>query len=103
MAIKKESRRKGFLLPKTLHKHHKTPDQLAPPEEQHAQPDGQGSNNGGSIIVDTGALNLPSEFTEKGEKEKHFLGLEPVALVILTFSLLFIIFISYLISIEPPK
>ena len=103
MAIKKESSKKRHPLSKVMHDHHKTPDELAPPEEQHAQLSQRGSNNGGSSLFDTGALNLPSDFTEKGDKDKHILGLEPVAFVIITFALLFIGFIAYLISIAPPK
>lgn len=103
MAMKKEPRGKRHPLSKVMHEHHKTPDELAPPEEQRAKSDGQGSNNGGASVFDTGALKLPSEFTEKGEEGKRLLGLEPVALVIITFALIFISFIAYLISIEPPK
>lgn len=103
MAIKKESSKKRHNRLHPLHEHHKTPDDLAPPEERQATQKGQASNNGGAILRDTGALSLPSEFTEKEEKEKGILGLEPVAFVILTFAILFIGFITYLISIEPQK
>ena len=53
--------------------------------------------------VDTGELKLPKEFTEKDEGRPRFLGLEPVALVILIFALAFIAFIAYLISIDSPR
>jgi uncharacterized membrane protein (DUF485 family) len=55
------------------------------------------------MAVDTGELKLPKEFTEREEERSRFLGLEPVALVILVFSLAFILFIAYLISIDSPK
>ena len=72
---------------------------LTPPEETHA-PD---SNNGGAIVVDTTALNLPREFTEREEKKGLLFGLEPIGVIILIFSVAFITFIAYLISIEPEK
>ena len=101
--MKKESHDKRDARLHGLHEHHKGPDELAPPEEQQIKFGSQASNNGGAIIVDTAALDLPSEFTGKGAKEKHILGFEPVAFVIITFALLFIGFIAYLISTEPPK
>ena len=61
------------------------------------------SGNGGAIVVDTTALKLPKDFTEREEKEGRLLSLEPVTLVILTFSLAFIAFIAYLISTGPAK
>ena len=72
---------------------------LTPPEETHA-PD---SNNGGAIVVDTTALNLPREFTEREEKKGLLFGLEPIGVIILIFSLAFITFIAYLISAEPAQ
>ncbi len=78
-------------------------DQLAPLEERAGKSASQISNNGGVINVDTGSLKLPSEFTEKEEGKSGLFGLEPVTIIILTFSLAFIAFITYLISIEPPK
>ena len=61
------------------------------------------SNNGGAIVVDTSALNLPRDFTEREEKRGLLFGLEPIGVIILAFSLAFILFITYLISIEPAK
>lgn len=78
-------------------------EQLAPLEERERKHTVQGSNDEGVIGVDTGELKLPKEFTEREEERSRFLGLEPVALVILIFSLAFIAFIAYLISIEPTK
>jgi hypothetical protein len=101
--MKKESGIKHDMQSHALHDHHKTPDELAPLEEQRGKFGSQGSNNGGAIVVDNAALKLPSEFTGKGAKEKRIFGFEPVAFVIVTFAILFISFITYLISIEPPK
>jgi hypothetical protein len=78
-------------------------DQLAPPEERAGKHAARNSNNEGVMGVDTGELKLPKEFTEKEEGKLRFLGLEPVALVILIFALAFIAFIAYLISIDSPK
>jgi hypothetical protein len=78
-------------------------DQLAPPEERAGKPVNRNSNNEGVMGVDTGELKLPKEFTEKEEGKPRFLGLEPVALIILIFALAFIAFIAYLISIDSPK
>ena len=78
-------------------------EQLAPLEEREKHHGSQNSNTEGVMAVDTGELKLPQEFTERGEERPRFLGLEPVAIVILIFSLAFIAFIAYLISTEPPK
>jgi hypothetical protein len=78
-------------------------EQLAPLEERERKRTVQNSNNEGVMAVDTGELKLPKEFTERKEERPRFLGLEPVALVILIFSLAFILFIAYLISIDSPK
>ena len=50
----------------------------------------------GTIVVDKNKLQVPREMMEGGEK--HFLGMEPVALVILAFMLCFIAFIAWQIS-----
>ena len=59
---------------------------LTPPEETQQRD----SNTGGAILVDTSALNLPRDFTEREEKKGLWFGLEPVAVVILAFALAFI-------------
>jgi hypothetical protein len=89
--------------------------QLAPLEEQdkHAArrqgANGHGAaHNGGSsliqepgaLIVDTGGLNLPTEFTESGGG--NFWDIEPVVLVIVGVMLVFIAFIAWQISLMPP-
>jgi hypothetical protein len=61
------------------------------------------SNNGGSIVVDTSAVHLPKDFTEREENKGRLFGLEPIALIIFVFALAFIAFITYLISVEPAK
>ncbi len=58
------------------------------------------SNNGGAIVVDTSAVKLPEDFTEREENRGRLFGLEPIALIIFVFSLAFIVFIAYLISVE---
>jgi hypothetical protein len=61
------------------------------------------ANNGGAIVVDASALHLPKEFTEREEKRGRLFGLEPIGVIILVFTLAFILFITYLISTEPTK
>jgi hypothetical protein len=58
------------------------------------------SDNGGAIVVDTSAVHLPKDFTEREEKQGRLFGLEPIALIIFVFSLAFIAFIAYLISVQ---
>ena len=83
--------------------------QLAPLEEQDKQaaamqPGGE-LNSGpdyGAIVVDNVDLKIPTGITEEPD-EKRFLGLEPVVLVVLIFSLVFIAFIAWQITLMPPK
>jgi hypothetical protein len=72
---------------------------LTPPEETEVRD----SNDGGAIVVDTAAVRLPRDFTEREEKKGLLFGLEPIGVIILVFSLAFIAFITYLISAEPEK
>jgi hypothetical protein len=92
--------------------------QLAPLEEQEAQAaqkqqsqggaNGNGSGKGGlirehgALIVDTENLNIPKSLGGSGTGEKkHFLGIEPVVLVILLGALVFVAFIAWQISLMP--
>ena len=68
--------------------------QLAPLEEQ--------DPHFGTIIVDKDDLKLPAEISET-QDEKHFLGLEPVVLVVLILMLSFIAFITWQISLMPAR
>jgi hypothetical protein len=77
--------------------------QLAPLEERGgggAQAGGA-QDNGGSIVVDTGALKLPEGIVAEGEKDKRLLGFEPVVLFIIILSLAFIAFIAWQVSQMP--
>lgn len=56
----------------------------------------------GAIVVDNADLNVPRVILE-GQEEKHFLGLEPVVLVVLIIVLSFIAFIAWQISLMPPR
>jgi hypothetical protein len=104
MAVKRESRREHNPVQVSSDGASRKADQLAPPEERAGNQALQNSKNEGVMTVpDTGELKLPKEFTEREEERSRFLGLEPVALVILIFALAFIAFIAYLISIEPSK
>lgn len=89
--------------------------QLAPLEEQDAHAarkqgangHGAGQNGGliqehGALIVDTEHLNVLKGMGEGGDAgEKHFLGIEPVVLVIFCVMLAFIAFIAWQISQMP--
>jgi hypothetical protein len=101
--VKRESRREHNPVQGSSDGASKKADQLAPPEERAGKLATRNSNNEGVMGVDTGELKLPKEFTEKEEGKRRFLGLEPVAVVILIFALAFIAFITYLISIDSPK
>jgi hypothetical protein len=86
--------------------------QLAPLEEQNAHAarkqgangHGSGQNGGiipehGALIVDTENLNVLKGLGEGDDQgQGHFLGIEPVVLVILCVMLVFIAFIAWKIS-----
>ncbi|HVG29454.1 MAG TPA: hypothetical protein VM864_07015 [Pyrinomonadaceae bacterium] len=76
---------------------------LAPLEEREGGGAQAGAvkNNGGSIVVDTGALKLPEGLVAEREKNKLLLGFEPVVLFIIVLSLAFIAFIAWQISQMP--
>ncbi|HUQ30878.1 MAG TPA: hypothetical protein VM095_02115 [Pyrinomonadaceae bacterium] len=102
MAVKRESRRDHNPVQVSSEEALEKADQLAPLEEQKGRPLRQNSDGEGVILVDTGDLKLPSDFTEKDEKSRLF-GIEPITAAIIVFALAFIAFIAYLISIETPK
>ncbi|HJR09252.1 MAG TPA: hypothetical protein VJ842_18480 [Pyrinomonadaceae bacterium] len=87
--------------------------QLAPLEEQDIRVAQQQGGNGsaaknggliqdhGALIVDTEHLNIAKGIGE--DEDKHFLGIEPVVLVILIAMLAFTAFIAWQISEMPVK
>ena len=76
--------------------------QLAPLEERgRGAQAGGGQNNGGSIVVDTGALKLPEGLVAERERDRRILGFEPVVLFIVVVALAFIAFIAWKISEMP--
>ena len=56
----------------------------------------------GAIIVDNDDLKLPTDIMET-QGERHFLGMEPVVLVVLILMLGFIAFITWQISLMPSQ
>jgi hypothetical protein len=56
----------------------------------------------GAIIVDNENLNVPPDIMETPE-ERHFLGMEPVVLVVLILMLGFIAFVTWQISLMPAR
>jgi hypothetical protein len=77
--------------------------QLAPLEERDGsrQTRAGAHDNGGSIVVDTGALKMPEGLAAEQEEGKRLLGFEPVVLVIILLMLAFIAFIAWKISEMP--
>jgi hypothetical protein len=100
--VRRESRREHNPVQASSDGTSQKADQLAPLEERAGKP-ADSNNEGVMVVPDTGKLKLPKDLTEKDEGKPRFLGLEPVALVILIFALAFIAFIAYLISIDSPK
>jgi hypothetical protein len=62
----------------------------------------QADRHFGSIIVDNQDLSVPTDITGT-QDEKHFLGIEPVVLVVLILMLSFIGFIAWQISVMPAQ
>ncbi|HEU4510303.1 MAG TPA: hypothetical protein VFR78_18860 [Pyrinomonadaceae bacterium] len=56
----------------------------------------------GAIVVDSEHLKVGTDFAET-EKEKRFLGIEPVVLVVLIVMLAFIGFVAWQISLMPAR
>lgn len=75
--------------------------QLAPLEERGGATQAGNHHDGGSIVVDTGALKLPEGLVAAQEKDKLILGFEPVVLFIVVLTLAFIAFIAWQISKMP--
>jgi hypothetical protein len=90
--------------------------QLAPLEEQNARaaqkqganvPGSPGHNGGliqehGALIVDTDNMNVLKGMGEGGDAgQGHFLGIEPLVLVIIGVALAFIAFMAWQISLMP--
>ncbi len=79
---------------------------LAPPEERGDGKSGQlAAKNDGTLSVNTGQLKLPADFKEDEEDAGGLLFIDPAVLVILCFSLIFILVIAYIIwnGWEPPR
>jgi hypothetical protein len=99
MAVKK--RRRGASSGET-----KSEAQLAPPEEKEGAPVSRPNPaNDGKLPVNTGELKLPQELVEEETEGPGFQRVDPVVLVILCFSLIFILIIAYVIwsGWEPPR
>ncbi|MCA1642198.1 MAG: hypothetical protein LC785_09670 [Acidobacteria bacterium] len=107
--MKKNGRRKprrSFKLHSHVEPSGETEDlaaKLAPLEELGggAQADAA-QNNGGAIVVDTGALKMPEGLAAQQEEDRRLiLGFEPVVLLIVVLSLAFIAFIAWKVSEMP--
>jgi hypothetical protein len=102
LVVKRESRREHNPVEGSSEKALAKAERLAPLEEYAEKPDRQKLKGEGVINVDTGNLKLPGEFGEEERKSSLF-RVEPLTVVILLFALAFIVFIAYLISIEPQQ
>lgn len=78
---------------------------LAPLEERRGAGSTQGSNNDGTLAVNTGDLKLPQDLTEEEEEVHSFFPVDPFVFATLCFALLFILAIAYVIwsGWEPPR
>jgi hypothetical protein len=82
--------------------------QLTPLEELEATKRGQGGKfqgahqEVGAIVVENGDGGISKDLIEGG-KEKRFLGLEPVVLVIVGLMLLWTLFIAWKIALMPDE
>lgn len=88
--------------------------QLAPLEEQDKPaaehqigtplktPTEQVDRHFGAIVVDNDDLKVPTEIMDT-QRERHFLGMEPVVLVVLILMLSFIAFVAWQISLMPAR
>ena len=103
MAMKKEPRREHNPVPATSPEASELAAQLAPPEERDDHTASRGKNNGGAFIFDTDSLNFPKGFVEEERDDSRSFWPDPVVILIFFLSLAFIAFITYLISIEPPR
>ena len=101
MAVKRERRRRHNPVKALSAEAAEHAASLAPPEERDKTLKGKESNNSGAINVDTGELKLPKGINGDAEEGPGLFGFDPVVLFILCFSLAFIAFIAYLISIGP--
>lgn len=59
--------------------------------------------NNGLIKVDTGKLTPPKHFLDELEEEKPIWQIEPITLIILILAIVFISFITVLVSRMPQK
>jgi hypothetical protein len=107
MAVKKGSRRKES---RRLHSPVRAGSKeaaehaarLTPPEEQNgSQSRAVSKGDDGAILVDTSKLKLPKGMIKEEDNEPNWFGFDPVVLIILGLSVLFIAFIAYLISTQP--
>jgi hypothetical protein len=113
MALRKKNGKVAGKKKTHQEQHAENAERLAPLEEKTGEVPAlvAAANNGGKtgshagvIIVDTGALSLPKGFGGEAPEsdQKRYLP-NPAVMLILALFLIFIIFIAYLISKEPPR
>jgi hypothetical protein len=101
--MKKESRREHSPVKTESARASELAEYLAPPEERTVEGAKAGEDQRGVIILDTGRLELPKGYVEDENTGSKRFRPDPVVILIFFLSLIFIAFITYLISIEPPK
>ena len=103
MAMKKETRREHSPIKAASPEAAERAAQLAPPEEQDKEGSRRSEKNDDAINVDTGSLKLPADYIEEKGDDSGLFRPDPVVIIIFLLSLAFIAFVTYLISIEPPR
>jgi hypothetical protein len=81
-----------------------SPDQLAPPEEQAGQKAANSANNGNgkaAKTIEAGSVNVPKGLIDEDEPGERWYHPGKIVMLILGLSLVFIIYITYLIASEP--
>ena len=101
--MKKESRREHNPVKTESAKASELAEYLAPPEERNETVAQANADQSGALRLDTGSLELPEGYAEEENIGSKRFRPDPVVVLIFFLSLVFIAFITYLISIEPPR
>lgn len=101
--MKKESQREHSPVKTESARASELAEYLAPPEEQALEGAKASEDQSGTISLDSGRLELPKGYVEEENTGAKRFRPDPVVILIFFLSLIFIAFITYLISIEPPK
>ena len=101
--MKKESRREHNPVKTESPKASELAEYLAPPEERDEGVAKVSADRSGALLQETDRLEFPPGYVEEENIASKRFRPDPVVILIFFLSLVFIAFITYLISIEPPK